>query len=96
VVRRNRRVRAIGDILKEHGFSVLLGEDMVSARLSKASREETVAHLEMLGSLLQFFRQMDAAMVSEASVAWLRDAFLRGDYDLSQSTSDGKNAATSS
>ncbi len=96
VVRRNRRVRAIGDILKEHGFSVLLGEDMVSARLSKASRDETVAHLEMTGSLLQFFRQMDAAMVSEASVAWLRDAFLRGDYDLSQSTSDGKNAATSS
>jgi pyruvate,water dikinase len=85
-VRRNRRVRAIAGILKEHGFSVILGDDMVSARLSKASREETVAHLEMVGSLLQFFRQMDAAMKSEAAVAWIKDAFLRGDYDLSGSS----------
>jgi len=88
VVRRNRRVRAIAGILKEHGFSVLLGDDMVSARLSKASREETVAHLEMVGSLLQFFRQMDAAMVSEGSVEWIKKAFLRGDYDLSQSLAE--------
>jgi len=38
--------------------------------------------LEMIGSLFQFFRQMDAAMVSDEAVAVYRDAFLRGDYGL--------------
>ncbi len=59
-IRRSRRTRAIAGILKEYGFSVQQSHDMVNARLSKASREETAGHLEMIGSLFQFFRQMDA------------------------------------
>jgi hypothetical protein len=55
---------------------------MVNARLSKASREETAGHLEMIGSLFQFFRQMDAAMTSENSIGLIKEAFLTGDYDL--------------
>lgn len=82
--RRNRRVRAIGAILKEHGFSLELAGDAVSARLSKAPAAETVRQLEMVGALLQFFRQMDAAMADEESVLTLKDAFLRGDYALKQ------------
>ncbi|MCE5336290.1 MAG: hypothetical protein LLG06_17060 [Desulfobacteraceae bacterium] len=81
-LRRNRRVRAIGDILKEYGFSVEVAHDRASARLSKASKEETLSRIEMIGSLFQFFRQMDAAMVDEHSVAIIRDAFLNGDYGL--------------
>ena len=81
-IRRSRRTKAIAGILKEHGFSVHQSHDMVNARLSKASREETTNHLEMIGSLFQFFRQMDAAMVNENSVNLIKEAFLSGDYDL--------------
>ncbi len=81
-LRRSRRVRAIGDVLREFGFTVEVAHDRVNARLSKTSKEETLSHIEMIGSLFQFFRQMDAAMVDEQSVAIIRDAFLRGDYGL--------------
>ena len=67
--RRAREVRAIGEILKEHGFTVKLDQDRVNARLAKTTQEDTVRHLEMIGSLFQFFRQMDAAMVSDEAVA---------------------------
>jgi pyruvate,water dikinase len=85
-VRRTRRTRAMAEILKEHGFSLELKHDMINARLSKGSQEETVKQLEMIGSLLQFFRQMDAAMVSDDAIAFFRDAFLRGDYGLEELT----------
>jgi pyruvate,water dikinase len=82
--RRSRRIRAIAGVLEEKGFSVTATGDVLSARLGKATREETVAQLEMLGSLLQFFRQMDAAMGSDESVTLFQEAFLKGDYDLSE------------
>jgi pyruvate, water dikinase len=83
-VRRSRRARAIAEVLKEHRFSVELKHDLISARLSKGSREETVKQLEMIGSLLQFFRQMDAAMATDDAVHLFKDAFLRGDYGLEE------------
>ena len=82
--RRTRRARAIAEILEKHGFSVELKHDLVKARLNKGTREETMKQLEMLGSLLQFFRQMDAAMASDDAVSIFRDAFLRGDYGLEE------------
>ncbi|NSW84850.1 MAG: phosphoenolpyruvate synthase [Syntrophobacteraceae bacterium] len=81
-VRRSRRARAIASILKEHGFTVKVHNDIVNARLSKAPLQESVAHLQMLGSLFQFFRQMDAAMTSENAVSLYAEAFLDGDYAL--------------
>lgn len=85
-VRRTRRTRAMADIIKEYGFSVELKHDMINARLSKGTQEETIKQLEMIGSLLQFFRQMDAAMASDDAIALFRDAFLRGDYGLEELT----------
>jgi len=85
-LRRTRRARAMADILKEHGFSVDLKHDLINARLNKGTREETVKQLEMIGSLLQFFRQMDAAMANDDAVILFRDAFLRGDYGLEELT----------
>jgi pyruvate,water dikinase len=83
-VRRTRRARAMADILKEQGFSVQLKGDLVNARLSKGTQDETVEKLEMLGTLLQFFRQMDAAMAHDEAALLFRDAFLRGDYGLEE------------
>lgn len=85
-VRRSRRARAIAGILKEHSFSVEVSHDLVSGRLGKSTRNETISQLKMIGSLFQFFRQMDVAMTNEDSVHLLQDAFLRGDYDLGQNT----------
>jgi len=82
--RRTRRAQAIAEILEEYGFSVELKRDLVSARLSKGTRGETIKQLEMIGSLLQFFRQMDAAMSTDDSVGLFKDAFLRGDYGLEE------------
>jgi hypothetical protein len=36
----------------------------------------------MLGRLLQFFRQVDASMSTEAAVRQFQDAFLRDDFRL--------------
>jgi len=83
-VRRTRRATAMAGILNEYGFSVQLKHDLINARLSKGTREETETQLEMLGSLMQFFRQMDVSMVSDDAVAFFRDAFLRGDYGLEE------------
>jgi pyruvate, water dikinase len=83
-VRRSRRASAIAEVLKEHRFSVELKHDLINARLSKGSREETLKQLEMIGSLLQFFRQMDAAMATDDAVHLFKDAFLRGDYGLEE------------
>ena len=85
-VRRVRRAGAIADILDRHGFSVTREDDMVRARLAKAGKEETEKQLETIGSLLQFFRQMDASMTSDEAAAAVRDAFLRGDYGLEDLT----------
>ena len=84
LIRRTRRSRAIASILRTHGFHVGLAHDVVTARLGKATLEEMIEHLKMIGSLFQFFRQMDVSMMSEDSVEQFKDAFLRGDYDFGQ------------
>ena len=84
LVRRARRTRAIAGILKDQGFHVELSYDVVNARLGKETQEEIMRYLTMIGSLFQFFRQIDAAMVSEDSVNLFKEAFLRGEYDFGQ------------
>jgi pyruvate,water dikinase len=84
LIRRTRRSRAIAGILREHGFHVGLAHDVVTARLGKATLEEMIDHLKMIGSLFQFFRQMDVSMMSEDSVEQFKEAFLKGDYDFGQ------------
>ncbi len=52
----------------------------MTARLSKRSQQETTAQLEMVGRLLQFFRQMDAAMASDEVVVRVQEVFIREDF----------------
>jgi pyruvate, water dikinase len=74
--RRYRRARAIAGILDHYGFSTNVRGDALTARLSKRSQQETAKQLEMVGRLLQFFRQMDAAMASENVVNRVQEAFI--------------------
>lgn len=80
--RRSRRARAIAAILKVWGFSVDVTGDSTQGRIHKMPREETARMIEQIGRLLQFMRQMDVAMTSEAAVNEVADAFLREDYAL--------------
>ncbi len=87
--RRTRRASAIAGILREHGFRVIQVRDRVTARVAKTTLEETVRLLSMVGRMLQFMRQMDVAMVSDATVDLVRDSFLREDYSLKGGSGKG-------
>ncbi len=81
-VRRNRRVRAIGRILEAMDFRVDVVGDRVTARFQKYPCEKTEEHLEKLGRLLQFTRQLDMFMDSERAVEDLARRFLDERYTL--------------
>ena len=81
-VRRNRRARSIARILEELGFVVDVAGDRVSARFQRYERDEIEERLDSMGRLLQFTRQMDMLMRSEAAVETIAKAFLEGNYSL--------------
>lgn len=81
-VRRNRRARAIGAIFEALGFQVDVREDRVDARFYKYEMEAILEKLDVIGRLLQYTRQMDMLMQSEASVKVLTQSFLSGNYSL--------------
>lgn len=89
--RRTRRARAIAGVLRHYGFSVNLAQDAVHGRLGKATMEETKEKVEILGRLFQFFRQMDAAMTTDEHARLFQEAFIRGDYDLSETLASEKS-----
>jgi pyruvate,water dikinase len=79
-VRRNRRVRAISEILRALDFTVDVVGDRVTASFRKDEMAEVTTRLDQLGRLLQYTRQMDMLMHSEASVRRLANCFLKGNY----------------
>lgn len=81
-IRRNRRVRAIGLILEHLDFRVDVVGDRVTARFQKYPAHKILEHMERLGRLLQFTRQMDMLMESERSVEDLARRFLEERYAL--------------
>jgi len=81
-VRRNRRARSIGLILEELGFAVEVTGDRVNARFQKYECAMITEKLDFMGRLLQFTRQMDMLMRSEAAVETIARAFLAGNYNL--------------
>lgn len=81
-IRRNRRARSIGRILEELGFAVDVTGDRVNARFQKYECAVIAEKLDFMGRLLQFTRQMDMLMRSEAAVETIANAFLQGNYNL--------------
>lgn len=80
--RRIRRVKAIALILTREGFVVDMKADKVDARIQKYPCSYIESRLDVLGRLLIFTRQMDMLMASDASVEWVADNFLAGNYGL--------------
>ena len=81
-VRRNRRVRAIGEILQRYDFSVEVIMDRVTARFQKHDQQLTEERLKMIGQLLQFTRQMDMLMDTEAAIQQVATCFCEGDFTM--------------
>jgi pyruvate,water dikinase len=81
-VRRQRRVRAIAIALVGLDFSVDIKGDRVDARLMKYEAPVIEEKLDQVGRLLNFTRQMDMLMTTEASVEALAKNFLQGHYTL--------------
>jgi pyruvate,water dikinase len=79
-VRKNRRVRAIAQILRELDFTVEVQGDRVDARFQKYEGPVIEEKLDQLGRLLIFTRQMDMLMNSESSVEGVSRNFLAGNY----------------
>jgi pyruvate,water dikinase len=82
-VRRNRRARCIAIIFSRLGFQVETREDRVDARYYKYDQAAIIVKLDLIGRLLQFTRQMDMIMLSEASVEAIAKNFLEEKYYLS-------------
>jgi pyruvate,water dikinase len=81
-IRRNRRARSIGRVLEELGFSVDITGDRVNARFQRYECSIIQEKLDIVGRLLQFTRQMDMLMRTEAAVETIAKAFLEGNYSL--------------
>ncbi|MDR2551143.1 MAG: phosphoenolpyruvate synthase [Desulfobulbus sp.] len=81
-VRKNRRVRAIANILDREGFKVRVKADKVDARLQKYPKSYIESRMDILGRLLIFTRQLDMLMTTEHSVEWVADNFVAGNYKL--------------
>ena len=79
-LRRTRRVRCIGLILQNLGFTVDVVMDRVQARIQKYPRADMENRLDQLGRLLIMTRQMDMLMVNEEAVQLFADKFMRGEY----------------
>ncbi len=79
---RERRVRAVSEILKAFGFFTDRRGDMVTGTLAEPTQAEAQERLVMLGRLLGFTRLLDAAMVDDEMPGRVARAFLEGDYAL--------------
>lgn len=78
--RRIRRCKAIGLILEEFGFNVLVRGDSMQSRFQKYDKPVIEDRLDQLGRLLQVTRQLDMLMVNEAAITQFRDDFMAGIY----------------
>ena len=79
-MQRERRVRCIGVILAELGFTVEIVGDRIRARYQKYPRLDVLSRLDQLGRLLIMTRQMDMLMTSDAAVHGYAMKFLNGEY----------------
>ncbi len=77
---RIRRVRAIANIFRASGSSVDVREGRVDARCNKYDMQSTEERLDQVGRPLQFTRQMDMLMHSDAAVNAIAKCFPAGRY----------------
>jgi len=91
--RRVRRTRLIASVLEEQGFEIEAHDDMLIARVSGLSSDETLADLRILGYLTMHTRQLDMIMLNPDQVAYYRSMMCKDIADLLQKESSGLDPA---
>jgi len=86
LTQRNRRARAIGEILERADFFTDVKADLVNATFAYAPAEVIEEKLVIVGRLLGFTRLIDAAMYSDETPHLVADAFYEEDYELRKLT----------
>jgi len=81
IQRRERRVRFIADVLRDHGFEVDRRQDLLNAWVRKLPRDRIEELLSMLGRLMACARQLDVVMHGDATLQACTEAFRAGRYD---------------
>lgn len=87
-VQRERRAKFVVQVMKEYGFSCQQHEDLVTATIFEMKAEDIRERLVMTGRLLGFSRLLDAVMEDDDAPAKVADAFMKGDYALSEMQGD--------
>ncbi|MBI5410089.1 MAG: hypothetical protein HZA14_12040 [Nitrospirae bacterium] len=82
ITKRSRRIELIASILKEYGFNIRTQGDLIIARLSNISQEETENILDQTGRLIAYTRQLDAMLHDDGIVEKYAKRFLEGKYEL--------------
>jgi len=82
LTKRSRRIGLIAYILKEYGFNIRTKGDLIIARLSNISQEETEEILDQSGRLIAYTRQLDAMLHDDGTVEKYARRFLEGKYEL--------------
>jgi len=83
VLQRGRRAQCITEILAASSFACDTKEDLVTAELKGAPQKTIEEKLTVLGRLLGFTRLLDAAMRSDEMPKVAAEAFLSGNYHIS-------------
>lgn len=81
-LRRHRRAKCIGIILKELGFSVDIKGDRVVGRIVKYEAPYLLECLKQIGLMLEYTRQMDMLMATDKSAEFFARRFLEKNYRL--------------
>lgn len=88
-VQRERRADFLARVLRSWDFFTDQRGDLVTASYLEAEQRAIEERLAMLGRLLGFSRQLDAAMVDDDAPERLARAFLAGDFALGGLASEG-------
>lgn len=84
ITKRSRRARLIAIILEAFGFNVESKGDIAIARSGNMPKAEIIRTLDILGRLIGFTRQLDVQMDSDEQVDRYAEAFLMGDYEITE------------
>jgi pyruvate,water dikinase len=82
--RRNLRACFIEACLSHYGFLVDRRGDVLNAWFKKATAEQTIAKLDILGRLMACTSQLDMYMTSHDTMKWYVRQFLEGNYAFRQ------------
>jgi pyruvate,water dikinase len=82
LIRRQKRVFFVKDILEEYGFRAEVKEDNLISRMEHYEKDFMIKSLEIVGYLTIHTRQIDMIMLNDASVKYYRSKINKDIQDL--------------